>query len=295
MRVPERATVLRAAGSMSMFQGEIAAAASLLERAVELARVVGDKETLARSLTFLAWVRVVHGLDLERSTALGEEGVMVARNLGDAWVLAEALNTLGAAYGDQSYSPRSVSLLEESLQLRRSIEDIAGITDSLNNLGYLSVLGEDYPKAVAYLEESLELARRSADRPHIILAQDNLALAYLFDGEPALAEELFGETLRMCHEIGDKRIAEEALMGLAGVAALRHEWARAAWLAGASSGLAAVNELLPNDAETKIDEHYLSDARRALGDEVYKAEFEDGQRSSLEEAVAHALDETASA
>jgi len=235
----------------------------------------------------------MHGLDVNRAVALGEEGLSVARGLGDPWVLAETLNDLGCAYGDRDHSPRSVNLLEEGLQLRRSIGDIAGIADSLNNLGWEAVLAENYPKAVAYLKESLELARLLTDRPHVVLALDNLALAYLFAGEPAVAEELFSESLRICREIGDRRVAEEVLIGMAGVAALQQAWDRAARLAGAAARMAVEDELAPSAIVPRIEERFLAAARGALGDELYMATFDRGRLAPFEEAVAYALSESA--
>jgi predicted ATPase len=291
LQIPERAQVLFAAGGLSWFQGEIGTSRALLEQAVELARQIADRRTLALASARLAWIRVMQSPDVQRAGGVGEEGVDVARELGDPWVLAEALNDLANAYGDLAYSPRSVSLLEESLQLRRSIGDVVGVTDSLNGLGYENVLCEDYPKAIVFLQEGLGLARRLADRRHIVLAQGNLALAHLFDGEPELAEGLFRESLRACREIGDKRIVEEILIGMAGVAALELEFEEAAWLAGAASGLAAAYEVSPAAVTTRIHERFLVDARRALGGELYEASFDHGRSTPFDEAVSHALGE----
>jgi predicted ATPase len=293
MSIPERARALFEAGGLSLFQGEIGTSRAQLEQSLELAGEVGDRRTLARASGRLSWVQVLHGLDVDRAVPLGEEGVAVARGLDDSWVLAETLNDLACAYGDLQYSPRSVSLLEESLQLRRSIGDIAGIADSLNNLGWQALLGEQYPEAGAYLKESLELARLLTDRPHVVLALENLALAHLFAEQPTVAEELFGESLRMCREIGDRRVAEEILIGMAGVAASQHAWDRAAWLAGAAARMAVEDELVPSPVAPRIEEDFLSNARRALGHERYQAVVDRGRLAAFEEAVAYALGESA--
>jgi tetratricopeptide (TPR) repeat protein len=289
MRVTERAAALLAAGTLTGSEGETALSRSLLEQAVELARDMGDRRTLALALTTLAWVAVEHGVGVERSVALGDEGLAVARDLGDPWVLAESLSFLSSAYRGQSLA-RADALMEEGLKLRRSMGDVAGIADSLNNLGFAAITGEDYARAAAFLEESHELAVRLDDRPLIVLARDNLALIELFDGDLARAEELFRETLRLCWKIGDRRIGGEALIGLAGAAARRKEWDRAAWLAGASTGLAREGERRWNEAEARIDGRYLPDAREALGDRPYDTSFERGRAATFEEAVAFALE-----
>jgi len=285
MKVAERAEVLAAAGNLAGFQGEMGVSRSFLEEAVALARDVGDRRTLALALSRLAWVQVEHGLDPDGSWTLGEEGVRVARDLGDRWVLAEALNNVaGVSQGEPS-----ILLLEESLELRRALADITGIADALNNLGWVAILGEDYRKALGYLDESLELANRLNDRQHVALAQGNLGLVHLFEGDISRAEQFFRDNLRLCWEMGDRRIAEEGLSGLAGVAASKSEWDRAAWLAGSSTGLAAEGEIVPNDAEVRIYERFLSDARRALGDARYEERFRRGSAATFEEAVGEAL------
>jgi predicted ATPase len=294
LRLSERGELLFAAGSLSGFQGRTAPAQTLLEQAIEAARDVGDRPTLARALARLAWVRVVHGEDVDESIALGEEGVGLARAIGDPWLLAEALNDLSSAYGDLDYSPRAVSLIEESLELRRSIGYAPGVADSLNNLGWQALLSEDYLRAVEYLEESVELARRLSQKPFMLFARDNLALAQFFSGETELADELFRDNLRLCREMGDQRIAEEALTGLAGVAASAHEWDRAAWLAGAAIALSRELELLQSTISFRIRERYLSAAQEALGAELYEAHFRRGEVASFEQAIAYALDEAPS-
>jgi predicted ATPase len=283
MKLSERAAVLCDAGDLMGFVGDMAVARSLLEEAVELARELSDRRTLALALSRLAWVRVEHGLDVPSSLALGEEGVRLARELGDPWVLAEALNNMAGVSNDRdTIEP----FLLESLALRRAIGDITGVADSLNNLGFAAILGGDYQAAAGYVEESLAIALRLDDRQHIALAQGNLGLVHLFDRDPDLALPVLQRNVRLCWEIGDRRIAQEGLLGLAGVASLRGEWERAAWLAGASMRLGAEGELQAHDAEGRIERELLSAAREALGAEGYDAILRRGQAASFEDAVA---------
>jgi tetratricopeptide (TPR) repeat protein len=288
MRVPERAEVLFATGDLAGFQGHMAASRSLLEEAVELAREVGDRRTLALALGRLAWVRIEHGLDHQGSEAFAEEALRIARELGDRWVLAETLNNVAGAFAMAS-GPGAVELLEENLELRRAMGDVTGVADALNNLGWEAITGEDYATALEYLDESLALATRLEDRQHIALAQGNLGLVHLFGGDLQSADRLFRDNLRLCWEIGDRRIAQEGLSGLAGVAAVHRDWERAAWLAGASAGLADEGELVSNPAQERIDERFLVEARGSLGDGRYGDMFRRGRAAPFEEAVHTAL------
>ena len=79
VRTPERGQVLAAAGILHLFLGELASSRSLLEEAVELAREVGDRRTLALAMGRLGWARAAQGLHDEHTFALGEEAVGDAR------------------------------------------------------------------------------------------------------------------------------------------------------------------------------------------------------------------------
>jgi predicted ATPase len=289
-----RARVLLAAGRLAGFRGDVETASSFLEESVEAARSAEDRRTLALALASFTWTRSMHGLDAEASIAFGEEAVRVARDLGDPWVVAETLNDLAGALTEASYSEWAIPLFEESLDLRRQLGDVRGIADSLNNLGWNTLLQGDYRRSARFLEDSLALARQAGAKPHILLAEDNLALVHLLLDEPREAEPLFLNGIRTCRELGDLRIGEEALLGLAGVAAVKEEWERSAWLAGAAAGVAASTGATSNAAYDEICDRFVARARREMGDDAFHRAYEKGRRASFDEAVDRALD-TASA
>ncbi len=289
-RTSDRARVLVAAGGMHLFLGQLASSRSLLEQAIALAGEIGDQRALAFAKSRLCWVHAAGGRDDEAALALGEEAVVSAREMGDPWILAETLNDLACAHAELKHSSSAIPLGEESVRLRRSLGFLPGVADSLNNLGYLMLLVEDYPAAVEYLQECLELARDLAIRELAIIAQSNLALAFLFNREPHHALPLFMETLRLCREMDDRRTGQESLIGLAGAAAERGEWDRAAWLAGAAATQLVELDLAPG-IDPRISERFLPASREALGEARYEEEYERGRRASYEEAVAFALEE----
>jgi tetratricopeptide (TPR) repeat protein len=282
-----------AAATLQLLIGQVTPAESLLEQAVRLSRDIDDQRTLAWALGRLCWAKAVQGQDLDGSLTLGNEAVRIARVAGDPMMLAWTLNDLASTYGEREHSRRAIDLTKESLQLFRSIGYVPGIAETLNNLGWHAILAGDHPAAVAYLKESLKLAHGLSQRLVVTMAQDNLALAHLFGGEPERAERLFRENLRLCRATGDQRIAEEALIGLAGTAAQMREWVRAAWLAGAAAAQRARLNLLPGGVNPLIEDRFLADARGRLGDDGYGEVFERGRQAPLEQAVALALEEAA--
>lgn len=294
LHTAERAQVLVEAGYMYLSRGQMTTSQEMLEEAVELAEEVGDQRTRALAMGRLTWCRSSQGVDDEASRTMGEEAVRLARSLDDPWLLAETLNDLSGVYGEHTYSARAGELMEESLRLRRAIAFVPGVADSLNNLGWQSLLSQDYGQAIAYLHECLDLARDFRARAQVIMAQDNLALAYLFNDEPERAERLFRENLLLCRHNDDRRIGAEALLGLAGTATQMRSWSRAAWLEGAAMALYAELNLVSTGIDLRIRERYLPAVREVLGDDGFAEAFEQGGRASFEEAVAFALDEVAS-
>jgi predicted ATPase len=288
IRTPEVVTIAIAAGTSHLLLGDLVRSRSLLEHAIELASEIDDPKARASAMSRLCWARAAQNDWSDETFALGEEAVRAVRELGDPMLLAETLNDLSCAYAERGFSSRAVSLGEESLRLRRSSTYAPGIADSLINLGWLMVLNEDFSGAVKYLEEGLEVAADIFQKQHAIIARSSLGLAHLMDAEPEPAERLLLETLRLCREVGDRRTGQEALIGLAGVAALTGAWARAAWLAGAAMTQMTESGAAPG-LDPRIRERYLPDARRALGRERYEDAYEQGRLASFDLAVAYAL------
>jgi predicted ATPase/class 3 adenylate cyclase len=96
-RVPERIAALSAAGAMAYWQTDAPAAGQIFREAVDLARQLGDRRTLALALYDYGFGVLIAG-DNARALALVTEGLGIARELGDPAVLAEILCALGTAH-----------------------------------------------------------------------------------------------------------------------------------------------------------------------------------------------------
>src|SRR5213079_708707 len=85
------------AGLFHTLMGSEERAAPLLEESLELARTLGDKSQVARSLVVLGLLAFFRN-DMRGARSLLEEGAALARAADDRWCLADALGTLSSIY-----------------------------------------------------------------------------------------------------------------------------------------------------------------------------------------------------
>ena len=87
--------------------------------------------------------------DLERATALLEEGVALFREAGLKQGLADSLDNLGIAQAHHGELERAKALFEESVELFREAGDRWGVAESLNNLALTAEMQGEIERATA--------------------------------------------------------------------------------------------------------------------------------------------------
>ncbi|MBI3997773.1 MAG: tetratricopeptide repeat protein, partial [Armatimonadetes bacterium] len=162
----------------------------------------------------LAW----HQADYEAARASFEEGLTLARELGDKRRAAAALIGLGLVAWNQGEYARARSLYEDSLVLFRELEDRRGIAVALNNLGIVARALGDYAAARAFLQESLKIRRQSGDRLGASSTLHNLGLIAWNQGDLEASRALYQDSLAIARELGHRQGMAAALNGLGTVA-----------------------------------------------------------------------------
>ena len=255
---PAIARALYGAGHLAFFQGDYAAARTLLGESAARYRALGDTRALADALvllpavaarqgdeTALAAVRaelaaLVPTLTGPRARAsflfhggLGallaqgdpaaarpplEESLALFRALGDTWHITQVLAYLGLIALGRGDVPGARARHEEGLALARALKDRAHLALALNNLGEVARCQGDYEAAGALYAESLELYRRVGYRQDVPRLLHNLGCVALRQGDAGRATALFRQSLERFGALGIKRGIAEGLAGLAGVA-----------------------------------------------------------------------------
>ncbi len=216
--------------------------------------------------------------------ATGEEAVALAREAGDDFALALALNNLGSAtmslLGDDE---RAAAYFVESLELRRRIGDMSRIALSLMNVASIALRSDDISRAATLFAEAAEIATAIGDKRHICFAQAGLGWVAYRECRWQEAGAHMQESLRLAKELGMRSPVVEAILALAGIAAATGDIGRAARLAGAAEFHGSLF------LEATFHENDIEGARASCEPETWEQASAEGRAMSLDEAADYAL------
>jgi tetratricopeptide (TPR) repeat protein len=227
--------------------------------------------------------------DYERAAAYYAESLALRRAEGDDWSAAIALSNLGVVARDQGDYERAVAFYEESLALRRKLGDNRGLAMLLNNLGLVVAYQGDYGRAGVLHEQSLALQRELGDRAGISDSLHGLGRVRYAQGDYAQSQRFYGESLQLRQELGDQAGIAACLEGLAAVAGARGRPQQAARLLGAAQALRDSIGSPRPPIEQPGYDRTVAAVRAALGESAYAIAWVEGQAMSLAQVVAFAL------
>ncbi len=146
-----------------------------------------------------------------------EQSLEIARELGAARALGNALGNLGVAYYNLGKLEKALKYLSHALLVFREIGDQHGEGSALVNLGLISAKLGNAEKAIENYEQSLEIARGIRNRNDEKDALGNLGNIYFSLGEIQKAFSCYEQTLSIARELGDRH-SEGSTLGNTGVA-----------------------------------------------------------------------------
>jgi predicted ATPase/predicted Ser/Thr protein kinase len=282
-----RARALFAAGYSALGQGDFTEAVERFDESLRLYRGLGDDRGAAACLAQLGWLLGARG-ELERATAFSEKSLELARRLADHRTASLALSNLGDVdFAGGDYSGAS-GFYADALMLRREIGDRRIVADALLKSGRAEALRGNSERALRSLREGLDTARELGDGWTTSVALASLGFVALSEGDDAEADRLLGEALGWCRKRGDKRLAAECLAGLAAASAQREQHVRAARLWGAAEGLREAIGAAASPVEQTLLDLHRAGVHEALGDDRFRAEWTEGLRLDVEQAIAYA-------
>ncbi len=116
----------------------------------------------------------------------------MARELGDKWLIAMALQNLGYLDSLRGNLTRAIVRTQEGLALARELGDKDFINHALHSLGYIASLQGDTKQAAAWYREGLSLAQEIGDETQVGWHLVGLAGVAAAEGQPVRAARLFG-------------------------------------------------------------------------------------------------------
>jgi tetratricopeptide (TPR) repeat protein len=233
-------------------RGEFEAGAEAMQRALDAPGA--DAPSVARvRVLYAAGIFAFRLGDQERSTALNEEALALARELGDVQGECEALTGLArAALRDGDYN-RVVELAAGARVLAQRADDRAAEAAPLHLHAAGVRLGGDYEGARRLYLESLELNAELGNGPWQAMELHNLGWVELHRGDRDAAAARFAE--REARGVGDDAYGEawqELNRAALAVARGERDEARALFEAGTAK-LSALGAVLDPDDRFEYD------------------------------------------
>ncbi|HEX6424138.1 MAG TPA: winged helix-turn-helix domain-containing protein [Acidimicrobiales bacterium] len=234
---------------------------------------------------FVEWPR-----DQTSARVHWEQAAAAFRGLGHDRYLAYALMLCAGTYiGDRSRYDLALGLCDDGIDLARHVGEKPLVAQGLNIRGELTRVAGDDGLALAAYEEGRDLAAATGDEAHLSVFLANLA--YLADhrGDYDTALRLGRDALRLCWSLGRRMMAAWTVSELAGPELGLGRAEHGARLVGAADEALRVLGLTRHPGDVPEHARVVAGLRVALGDDAYRARYEEGGRLSLDEAVALAL------
>jgi predicted ATPase/DNA-binding CsgD family transcriptional regulator len=207
---------------------------------------------------------------------------------GDPFLLSMALLVQGGTAIELGYYETARALLDESLTLAREAGDAFRIAYALNWFGDLARCEQKYAEAQTHYEQSVALLRDLGVTRDLTAPLQNLGHTCLHLGDVRRAHALFSESLAAHQAQQNRLGMAECLIGFAALAVVRGLPAVGARLLAAAdaSGGPRVKSLWA--VTRREYEHSLALARAKLTEAELEAEQAAGRALSLEQAIAYA-------
>ncbi len=276
------------------FRGHIAEGRARLEVLLDIPGKPVEDGVRARALYTLGVLTYRHADDAagdwDTARSRLEEGLEIFRGLGDEAGTAATLQELGRVLAELGEWTRAHSLLDESLEIGRRLDDENAIAFSLFTLGRVYWLRDQRPSARALFDESFVVFRKLDDRFWINACLVFLGYIDCEEGDYASALSRFAEMNETVPVIRFPWGATYMLDGYARLAAAQGQAARALRLGGATDMLRQIYGVSIGPRSEALFRRSLRPAWQALGEKEGMAAWEEGRSTSLEEAVALALE-----
>ncbi len=248
----------------------------------------------AHALNAAAGMSVDAG-DHEIGRRQAEEALTLHRELGDAWGIARSLYMLGYAAIESGDWARAKPLFEEVLQ---RMEDLGAEHYALSaafNLSWAYDELGDRERAVALDEESLRRARAAGNAPMETAFLESLSGRAREDGRLDDALRMLKRALGINRDLGDLVHQLDSLSRIAAVYAAAGDAVSATRLLSASLALHDERALNVPLYQRERNKATLTRIHAQLDDVVFAEVWQQGSRLGLDEAIALALDEPATA
>ena len=266
------------------------AAMELLQKAFAIAESVGDVWRQAFALGHIGWGSAN---DYQQQISHFKEAISLFRKAGDFRELQEYLGTLGNRELMGGDIESAQEHLAEAMQLSQN-PYFKGAMHYLPALGRVEAIKGNFEKARALLEKGIINAVELGNRNHYLWDRAQLGHIIVQEGQSIETREIFLETAQEFLKDGNIVGVCYSLEGLASLFIATDQPAVAARLIGwADATREKINDRRPLLEQVDVDKS-IAACLAKMGDVAFSDAYDEGQKMSLEEAVAYALREVES-
>jgi hypothetical protein len=232
---------------------------------------------------------------LTRALAQMEDALAILRAAGDVPTLLLGLPFFGIVMYEMGDEQRGAALMEEGLALARQVGDHRNEGAALGNMEELAFAQCDYARAAELHAQSLPHIEASGDETQLAFGKVREAYLLWARGDAAGAAARAQAGLEQAHRVGYFVGVAEGLEALAIMLADLGQAEHGTRALGAAESLRASKAQgmgrSPRPSRLQLIEPAIARLRAALGDDGYAEAFAAGRALPLDEAVAEALAE----
>jgi predicted ATPase/class 3 adenylate cyclase len=273
-------------GVFMVAQGTVGDGTPLLEEALAIYRLLGDKVGQADTAERLA----INNNDMERAIAYTKESLALARELGDLSGMVFRLCWLSRLmfWTGDFLSP--IVWLKEALSIAGQLGNQTSELDVIHTYGDLSYWQGNYPQAITHFENLIQRSEKIGDHYLNLWAHVKMAYAVLREGKIQQAYEIFRESIHRAQKADLIIALVFAVEGLASLYVNQDQPERALRLfAWADAMRQRIGDHRPPVEQDSV-ERDLAVIHSTLNDDVFLKLSTEGSALTTEQAIALALE-----
>ena len=316
-----RARALHALG-MLILERDVRPARALFEESLSISRALGDIRGQADALYGLGWgagllsesqttvdsyfdecvtlyQQIGHTLGIARVLCVSDDqeqreaSLALFRSLGHVRGCADVLTHLARTAHHQDNERQAMVLLQEALELYRQLQDEGGELWALLGMSDIQQGMGDYERAETLIEEGLALARKLNEDIALAWALNNLGEILLYRNEYIRTDRVFDESLAIFRELDSEFGVWQSIIGRARIVAAAGKAIHAAHLCASVEAISTANSEAPSTWPPEHRSHYnrtIAAIHEQLDEPTFAAAWAEGQKLTLDEAIAEALE-----
>lgn len=250
------------------------------------ARQLGDPVLLIEALAVYCGLHYFAG-EPEKGAPFGEEGVELARKLGDDVQLGTSI--MGYLLSLDMTDPGAAEqLYAEGLACAQRSGDRLTAYLLHNNASVHALRAGDVAAAREHLVQAEQAGAEVGEQSHVVTV--NMGWVLRLERDPAAAREMFEDGLRLSRRTGDTYGLAYCSLGLACVVGDLGDGRRAAEMHGTAQTFFDRLGGPWQDPESRYRDDSIAVLRHRLGDAQFEQSYAEGLRMSFDDAIALALD-----